>query len=338
MGIKEEENVDKIKIGIIGCGWFANVHLDNLLKMEEVEVVAFSGSNPEKLETIGKRVPTARRYNHHQAMYEQEEKIDGVFICIPPNRHDDVERLAAAYGIHIYVEKPIDVSYERAKETGRIIQEAGIISSVGYQERYNPEVEFLRKHLQIKQVGLVHGQWIGGMPQVYWWRQKAMSGGQVVEQSTHIFDMLRYLFGEVETVYSTGVKGLVTDVEDYDIEDASATTLTFVSGKVATILTACYVSEIMNYDGVGFQVICADEVINYRWQQDITYTQAKQSACRKFDQDIHFRSAKAFIRAIADQDSSLIKSDYNDGLKTLEVTLAANRSLEKHQPIKLKHK
>lgn len=337
MGITEEEHVDKIKIGIIGCGWFANFHLDNLLKMEHVDVIAFSGSNPEKLETIGKRVPTARLYSHHQAMYEQEKEIDGVFICIPPNRHEDAERLAAAYGIHIYVEKPIDVSYERAKETARIIQESQIINSVGYQERYNPEVDFLKKHLQIKNVGLIQGQWIGGMPQVHWWRQKKMSGGQIVEQSTHIFDMLRYLFGEVETVYSTAVKGLITDVEDYDLEDASATTLTFTSGKVATILTACYVADIMNYNGVGFQIICADEVINYRWQQDITYTQTKQSACRRFIKDMHFQSAQAFIQAIVDKDASLIKSDYNDGLKTLELTLAANRSLEKQQPVKLKH-
>jgi predicted dehydrogenase len=336
--IEKEKNVDKVKIAIVGCGWFANFHLDNLLKMENVEVVAFASGNREKLEAIGKRVPSARLYENHQLMYENEEKIDGVFVCITPNRHESVERLAASYGIHIYVEKPIEVSLERARETARIIQEAGIITSVGYQERYNAEVEFLKKHLQTKKIGLVHGKWIGGMPGVYWWRQKEISGGQIVEQATHIFDMLRYLFGEIDSVYSVAVKGLIEDVENYDIEDASATTLTFASGIVATISTACYVDEIMDYDGVGFQIICSDEVIDYRWNQDISYKKSKLSACRVFDQDAHEQSAKAFIQSIQSNDASGIKSDYSDGLKTLEVTLAANESLASHKPIKLSKK
>ena len=330
--------MDKIKIAMIGCGWFANFHLDNLLKMENVEVIGFASGNKEKLEAIGNRVPTARLYDHHQLMFETEEHIDGVFICITPNRHENVERLAAAYGINIYVEKPIEVSLERARDTEQAIIEAGIISSVGYQERYNAEVDFLKKHLQTKKVGLIQGKWIGGMPEVHWWRQKEKSGGQIVEQSTHVFDMLRYLFGEVETVYSSAVKGIIEGVENYNIEDASTTTLTFVSGQVATIFTACYIEDIMDFDGVGFQIICSDEVIDYRWNKDISYRQTKQSACRVFNKDAHYQSAKAFIQAIENKDATIIKSDYSDGLKTLELTLAANESIKNKKPIIISEK
>jgi len=159
--------MEKIKVAMVGCGSFANFHLDNLLKIQDVEVVAFASGNIEKLEAIGVKAPTARLYSNHQDMYDKEKHIDAVFVCITPNNHEDVEILAAQKGFHLYVEKPIDVSLERAMKIEKVIHESGIISCVGYQERYNPEIEELKSYLKNKKIGLATGKWIGDMPGVH---------------------------------------------------------------------------------------------------------------------------------------------------------------------------
>lgn len=323
----------KTKVGIIGCGWFANVHLDNLLSIEGVEIIAIVGTNKERLDKIGKKVPNARLYNNHKDMFDHETELVAVYICIPPSTHGDAEILAAQHGVHLYVEKPIELSMERALTISKAIDEAGIISCVGYQERYSPEIEHVKDYIKSQKIGLVSGRWIGDMPGVHWWRNKETSGGQIVEQSTHIIDMLRYLFGEASTVYSSGMKGIITDVPNYNVEDGSSTVITFESGIVATVLTGCYVEPIADYLGVGIQIIGQDTIVDYIWDKEVSYTTNKGINKVEFDGQSHLKATQVFIEAIRTNHPELIKSSYSDACKTLAITLAANKSMETKQAV-----
>jgi len=337
--IKEHERkriMNNIKVGIIGCGWFANVHLDNLMTFEGVEVVAIVGTNRDKLIAIGKKVPDARLYNNHGDMFTQEEQLDAVYICVPPSCHGDAELIAASKGIHLYVEKPIELSMEKALSISKAIKKAGIISCVGYQERYNPELDYIKDYIKDKKIGIVSGRWIGDMPGVHWWREKVLSGGQIVEQSTHIVDMLRFLFGEVNSVYCSAIKGLIEDVPNYSVEDGSSTTLTFNSGVIATVFTACYVEDLSEYSGVGFQIICNDAVVDYLWDNKAIYTEKNEKRTHEFVRDSHLKASQTFIEAVKTNNSELIKSSYGDACKTLEITLAANESMKTKQAVFLK--
>ena len=316
-----------VKVGMIGCGWFANFHLEHLLKIEGVEVVAFASPNIEKLKEIGKKVEGSHLYASHREMYEKEEHLDAVFICIPPDAHEDAEILAAQKGIHIYVEKPIEVSMEKALTIEAAILKAGIISCVGYQERYNVEVDKIKHLISNKKVGLVSGIWVGGMPDVHWWRRKEKSGGQIVEQSTHIFDMLRYFFGEVNSVYSIARKGLIENVPNYNIEDCSSTTLSFKSGVIATVFTACYLEDFEAFSGTGLQIICNDCIIDYDWNKEVNYIQKNSVNTSSFEGNSHFKAVQIFIEAVKTGNSEFIKSTYSDSVKTLQITLAANESI-----------
>ena len=66
-------------------------------------------------------------------MYDGEKQLDAVFVCVPPDSHQDAEILAAQKGIHIYVEKPIALSMEKAYEVEDAVNKAGIITAVGFQ-------------------------------------------------------------------------------------------------------------------------------------------------------------------------------------------------------------
>lgn len=324
--------MDTIKVGIIGCGWFGNFHLDNLLKIDGVEITALASSNIIKLKKTGEKVPKAHLYSGYKEMYEKE-KLNAVFICVPPDSHEDAEILAAQKGIHMYVEKPIELSIQKAKTIEAEIKKAGVISCVGYQERYNEELEKIKNYLSDKKVGLVTARWLGGMPGSPWWRRKERSGGQLVEQSTHLFDMLRYFFGEAESVFCIGRKGLVENIPDYNIEDYSIAIISFKSGILATVETACYLDEIKYFNGVGFRIVCEDEVIEYDWDKEFRYITKDSIQKVPFTGNSHIKAVQKFIDSVRTGDSQGIKSTYSDALKTLELTLASNESMDSIKPV-----
>jgi predicted dehydrogenase len=224
---------------------------------------------------------------------------------------------------------------DKAMAISKVISRAGIISSVGYQERYNPEIDHMRNFMKDKKIGLVNGRWLGDMPQVHWWRNKEASGGQIVEQSTHIIDMLRFLFGEVKMLYCSGMKGLIQDVPNYTVEDGSSTILTFESGLVATLLTGCYLKSSLDFNGVGLQIICQDAVIDYEWNKEVIYTSLDGKNKVENKADSHLKATQIFIEALRTNKPELIKSSYADACKTLEITLAANRSMETKEVVYL---
>lgn len=325
----------KIRIGIVGCGWFGNFHLDYLLTREDVEVVALVSTNHEKLENTAKKAPHAQLFCDYHALLETPMQLDCLIVCIPPHKHDDLEIAAAKKGIHLYVEKPIGLSLEKVHTIQSAIENSGIITSVGYHERYNPAIVQLKDALSLEQVGLVQGRWLGDIPGALWWRQKAFSGGQVVEQSTHIVDLFRYLFGEVKSVYAQKVGGLVKDLPKFDVDDATSALITFESGVVANLMTGCYFESDSPSTGVQIEFLCKHQKITYRWMQDVTYEKANETVIKRSSEESHHMAMAVFIDALQTGNRDQIRSGYSDSMKTLAVTLAINDSLEQNKPIML---
>lgn len=324
----------KQKIGMIGCGYFTHFHLDNLLEVEDVEVTAFAAPNREKLELLGKRVSGARLYGSHREMFEAEEDLDAVFIIVPPDSHEDAEILAARRGIAMYVEKPMALSMEKALEVEREIAKAGVITSVGFQERYLDIALQARDYLSSDEAGLACASWIDGIPGPSWWRRKDRSGGQVVEQSIHLFDLLRYFLGEAESVYSTAIKGIVKDLPGYDIEDASSTTVKFRNNVIATILTGCYLSDTAPAS-VSVRVHCRNATVDYGFGREMSILRQNHSEHFVSSQKPHRLAVQAFLEALRKNDPSSIRSSYADAVKTLRLTLAANESMQSGLPVRI---
>lgn len=319
--------MDVVKVGIIGCGWFGNRHLDNLLKLEGVQITVLVSTNKEKLTSTAKKVPEARLYQDYRDLFREEKELDAVILCVPPDSHGDAELLAAARGIHLYIEKPVELSMERAIEIQSVIQKAGVISSCGYHERYNPGAEEARQYIAARQTGLATGIWLGDVPGAAWWRRKKRSGGQLVEQDTHIVDLLRYYFGEAKTVYCTATTGLVTDIPNYDVNDASVAVIHFENGVVATMQTGCYLqSNVKNR--VGLQVYCKDSTLEYDWMEEFRYISNEGTRKVPAHFDTHFFAIQTFIQAVKTGNADLVRSPYADAIKTLALTLAANESME----------
>lgn len=312
-----------VRIGFVGTGGIAANHFGNLEKIEDARIVGLYDVAPERAEAAARRSPGSRAYPSFVDMLESAG-LDALYVCVPPHAHQDYEVLAAERGIHLFVEKPISTALSRAREVAAAISEAGVISSVGYNWRYLDTTARAREIIAGKAIALAQGYWVGGFPQVSWWRVKEQSGGQAVEQTTHIFDLARYLLGEVESVYALGFKGLMADWPGCDVEDASAVALRFKSGTVATINSA----DIAPRGGgtIGLQLYSRDLVVS------LMSTRLKVSTPLRSEEMLagvnpYAVEDQTFVEAVKTGDASAIRSTYADAVRTLAVTLAVNESI-----------
>jgi len=321
-----------IKVAFVGAGGIAGYHIGHLEKIEDVQMVGFCDAVREKAQARAKQ-HKAKAYTDHRKMLDAT-KPDAVYVCTPPFAHGPYELDAVTRGCHVFVEKPIATSMATALEIRAAIKKAGVVSGAGYQDRYQDIIATLRKHLRKRKVATAFGYWMGGMPGVAWWRVKAESGGQHTEQTTHIFDMMRYLFGEVASVFAAASTGLMTDVPNYDVEDVSAVTLTFKTGMVATVYSACCLKGIGK---VGMDIFCTDATYEYVERRSVTLREPNHTEEFTNAGDFGQAEDEAFIGAIRDKGKSKRKilSSYADACKSLALSLAADESIATGKRVEL---
>ena len=321
-----------LQVGFIGAGGIARAHLGNLRRMEDVTVRGVADVNDASAQQAAADW-NAKAYTDCGAMLEAEQ-FDAVYVCLPPGMHGSLELGLAQDGIPFYVEKPLHLDLVVAAEVRKAIRERGLITSVGYQMRYSGAVRAAHEYLADRQLTLASGCFLTGLPGAPWWRVKALSGGQVVEQSTHTVDMLRYLAGEVETVYAFASNGALSDVPDCDIDDASVALLEFAGGAVGQVTSTCVLTDggdrkvALRLDGRSFSIhLTADSLViaDEAGRREESYPEPEGGWMAHAD--------RTFLDAVRSGDGGAILSDYGDSLQTLAVTLAVEQSLATAEPV-----
>lgn len=317
--------MSKTRVALIGAGGIARYHLRHLQQMDDVDIVAVADVDLDRAKEIAE--PSgARTYADHHDLFDAGG-MDAVFVCVPPFAHSDQELIAAEQGIPFFTEKPHALSMELTRKVQEAVDRSGVVTAVGFQDRYQDTFDELQAYLKNEDVGLFHGSWIGSMPGVPWWRRKEQSGGQHVEQTIHIFDSVRYLLGDVKSVSASAAFGLMSEVENYNIEDASAVTLTLKSGAVGTIFSACYLTN-SGAGKSGLEVYCRESRVEYRLRKSVTYHEKRETRERLLGNQHGFDCDRTFIEAVQSGDPGRVRSPYADASKSLAVVLAADESLK----------
>ena len=160
-------------------------------------------------------------------------QVDAVYVCVPPFAHGAPERAALARKLPLFVEKPVAVDEKTARDLAEEVTAAGVVTGTGYHWRCLDVLERARRELAERPALLAEAVWLGGRPPVAWWGDPARSGGQVVEQLTHVLDLLRLLLGEVLEVHAADAR--IATRSETEVEDASTAVLHMASGAVATV-------------------------------------------------------------------------------------------------------
>jgi myo-inositol 2-dehydrogenase / D-chiro-inositol 1-dehydrogenase len=348
------------KLAMIGCGEIGTYHLSHFLNFKDIELAGFCDLIPEKAESFVSKSGSGKAFTNYKEMYD-EINPDMVFICIPPTEHGEIEFETIKRSIPFFVEKPVALSMELAKQILDEVKKAGLITAVGFQCRYSNLVEPNVKFIKENEIIFVDCIRIGGVPGASWWKKRSTSGGQIVEQTIHQFDVIRYVFDEPDTVFTMGTKGFVTEIEGYDTEDLSTTVVRFKNGALATISTGCYAT---GGDAADSKIVfssrdtraelrilgdlklfgCNDNEIDTDSTKSEGFVIKNDGALStskageiiyKQEDDAGILCDRTFIDAVLTGDNSKIRSPYEDAIRTLEFTLACNSSMDTGLPVKI---
>jgi predicted dehydrogenase len=311
-----------VRVGFVGTGGIASHHLRQLQEVDGVEIVALCDVLADRAQARTQEFGGAA-YTDHRLMLARES-LTALYVCIPPFAHGDLEVLAARKGIHLFVEKPVSLDLAEGLRARDAIRAAGILSSVGYSLRYLQATDTARAYLAGRPVAMVTANRWGGLPGAPWWRVMSQSGGQLVEMTTHQVDLMRHLVGEILEVHARYALRVLVDAEGVSVPDVQLATFLFDSGAIGSITTTCALTQGGGRSDMEF--ILRDAVAHYT-SRDFRVTpesapQPDPPAPPPANIDA------AFIQAIRTGDPSWIRSDYEDGLRTLDVTLAANESAQ----------
>ncbi|WP_049822696.1 Gfo/Idh/MocA family protein [Arthrobacter sp. H41] len=223
-----------IRIALVGAGSVGRRHVDVLTGLGAT-IASVTDSHPGTAEELARELSVPAFTAPDEAL--DAVAVDAVYVCVPPFAHGSGERAALARGLPLFVEKPVGLGLEVAEEIGELVEAVGVVTGTGYHWRCMNTVEHARLLLADAPPLLASGYWLDKRPPVPWWGRMDRSGGQVVEQLTHVLDTARFLLGEAVEVYAAGVRGSLgmDGPESDDVDDATAATVRFASGAVATL-------------------------------------------------------------------------------------------------------
>ena len=154
----------KLKVAIIGTGWIAGAHMDQYVKMPDVEIVAAADLIPGKAEKFMTDwgYPNIRFYSSGHELLENEKDLDAVSICTYNKQHAPVAIDALNHGVNVLLEKPFTVTLDEAIEVMKAEKKSGKILSIGFQPRFNPNMQMIKKIVESGELGKIYYIQTGG--------------------------------------------------------------------------------------------------------------------------------------------------------------------------------
>jgi UDP-N-acetyl-2-amino-2-deoxyglucuronate dehydrogenase len=229
-----------INFAIIGCGHIAKKHAEAIRNTEGAQLIAVCDKVEENM------VPFEEDYQV-QAYRELDELLKNedvhvVCICTPSGSHAPIAVQAAKAKKHVVVEKPIALKVEDADRIIAACDENKVKLSVVHPNRFRPAIMALKKVMDKNLIGKIsHAnatvRWNRNQAyydQAVWRGTKEYDGGVLMNQAIHNLDLLLWLVGDIEEVYSMSA----TRLRDIEAEDVSTGVCKFVNGALGVVEAA----------------------------------------------------------------------------------------------------
>ncbi|MDQ3667997.1 MAG: Gfo/Idh/MocA family oxidoreductase, partial [Acidobacteriota bacterium] len=320
----------KLKIGIIGAGYIGGLHAAMLARDERVRIAAVHDVAHQPAQrlanTCGARAaPSAQ---------EVIESCDAVYIATPNTRHTELAIAAAQAGKHVFCEKPMATSLVEAQAVLEAAGNSGAVFQVGHNRRFAPVYTALKRllteshrphsaHVKMNRGELLQPEWVGD-PQI--------TGGFLYETTIHMFDMMRFLFGEITMLQALGSSHEYPETDDFSV------LLQFAGGMHATFASSADASWLFPFERI--EVFCHHSTITTREMESLVYNEALEG--RNIEQSMHqlakeekwgyLQEDKSFIDSITRGLPPAVTAD--DGYKSVELVESCYRSVSTGKLVK----
>jgi predicted dehydrogenase len=320
--------VERTRIGLVGAGAVGRRHATVLAGFPDVELAGVADVDTAAAASLAATLGTSPHASA-EALVESVP-LDALYICVPPFAHGPPERAALAAGLPFFVEKPLAADWDTAVALADEVADSGLVTAAGYHWRYLDTVERAGDLLADSPPRLVIGYWLDKVPPPAWWLDRRRSGGQTIEQATHVLDLIRVLVGEVEQVYAAGSASVRAAFPGATIDDVSAATLRFRSGAVGSLVATCLLTA---KHRAGLELF-ADGLTLSLSELDMAFdrgdgarvTPAAGDAKRQVDRD--------FVDAVRGGPNR-VRVDYSEALATHRLACAVAVSAERAKAVEL---
>ena len=335
---------NKVRIGIIGAGSFANVHMEHFRKLDDsVEVVAFSRRDLRALDETRKRWDVPFGFTDYRDMLVRSD-IDAVDIITPTSSHKPIAMDAIAAGKHVLCDKPLALTAKDAREMWQAADQRGIIHSTNFNQRGNSAVGRLKRYIDKGYVGdRRHALIWWGMsmaekdkPHVLSWRFREEHGGGVVHEIIHVLDMVRFIGGEVERVVAKldthmRRRSFIDAPEGLDITtpDSAACILEWKNGGYASILIS-FASKGTDPDGntcARVELSGDDGRLETVGRYGVRGMTGLNTVMQDLDPGAPYpQPYQRFTEAVASNNQTKVETSFYDGFKAAELVDAIYKS------------
>ena len=316
--------MNQIKVGIVGAGYIAGVHAAILSNDPRVELTAVHDVVPKCAEKL------ARTHNAKPLVSADEviSVCDAVYITTPNTKHVPLAIAAIEAGKHVFCEKPLATTVSDAELVAQKATQSKGVFQVGHNRRFAPVYATLKQmladthkphsaHVKMNRGELLKPVWTGD-PQV--------TGGFLFETTIHMFDMMRFLFGEVESLTAIGSTHEYPEVDDFSV------LLKFKSGVHATLASAADASWLFPFERV--EVFCHHSTLATREMETLVcssnlaghFTEQSMQQLPREEKWGYLQEDRAFVDAIINGTPPLVTA--HDGLMSVKLVEAVYESVK----------
>lgn len=301
------------------------------------ELVVIADDNAERGQAAAERYGAPWVADYREAV--QRDDVDAVIICSENARHKEMTIAAAEAGKDVLCEKPIATTVEDAQAMIAACAEHGVKLQIAFPVRFNAATVALRDAVKAGQIGeplIIAARNPGTCPHDWFVQPELSGGGAVIDHTVHVADVLRWMFdAEITEVYAE----IDTRIYDFDVDDTGLLMLRLSNGIPVSLDTSW--SRPANnpiWGGVMIDVIGETGVLSldaYRNNIELIETQGPTNARIPAEVTGDPEMVAAFIEAVRTDTEPPVTGV--DGLRAMEVALAAYESAKIHAPVAIQH-
>jgi predicted dehydrogenase len=312
-----------IRLGIIGAGWIAGLHLEALERLGRTDLVGVVSRTIEGATAITDGWGGSP-FDDLDRMLDAT-RLDAVYVCVPPFRAVAIGEQLVERRIPFLIEKPLAADDPAGPaRLAAAIGKAGVLTAVGYHLRGLDFMPELRGRLAERPPRMIAARWLGETPPTAWWSRVDQGGGQVVEQATHLYDLARLLMGEAEVVGAVSTRDTPAEAQERDVADATVAVLRFATGAVGSFTSAHRLAS----SSIAIE-LTSDGLLTTLHKEDggqgdwhVSFDDGQEAVVRHAVRDPYEIQAAAFLDALESGRPDLVLSSYADALKTDRLTRA----------------
>ena len=233
-----------LKVGVLGAGFIGRVHALNLRNDPRVALVGIADVVPSAAARLAAEVGAPSRDSLAALI---DGGAEAVYVCTPNAQHVEPVIAALNAGLHVFSEKPMATSLDGARAIRDAAQRARGAYQIGFNRRFANVYRFAKQHIEAGRIvprlaQMKHNR--GELRQPSWTGAPEVTGGYLYETPVHLFDMGRYLFGDVATVAGHARQSVYKELDGFVM------LFTFNSGVVASVTSVAHTSWLFPYERV----------------------------------------------------------------------------------------